>query len=383
MSKRLAIFLLVFFLTYGATHYYLFWKVHRAFPRMGWRNVPVAAFLAFMVTAPILARLLDRAGQVGAGRALGFVAYCWMAPVFWFLCLAALTDVWGLGVRVAALWKPAARQLIPAPRAALAVQGAIILAAVLWGVVEARSIRLVEITVHTPHLPPGSEPVRIVQIGDLHFGPTVGSGHLRKVAAVVKQARPDLLVSTGDLLDISFHNPDDDTAILASIDAPLGKFAVLGNHEFYAGLDSSIAFHEAAGLRLLRQEAVLAGGRVLVAGMDDPGDPHPRAKGAVNEGAILPPAHDRPPTILLKHRPQVDPASPGRFDVQLSGHTHGGQIFPFSLLVGLSFTYVTGLHSVGEGSFIYVTRGTGTWGPPMRLFARPEVTLIKLQPDQP
>ena len=384
MARRLAVFLLVFLLTYGSMHGYLFWKVHRAFPRLGWGRLPIVAFLALMLAAPILTRQLDHAGRLAAGRALGLVGYCWTAALFWFLCLAALTDVWGLAVRLAAVWTPAARQLIPGPRAALAVHGAIIVVAILWGLIEAQAVQLVEVTVRTPHLRPGSDSIRIVQIGDLHLGPTVGLAHVRKVVALVEEAQPDVFVSTGDLLDRSFHARDDETLLLASIEAPLGKFAVLGNHEFYVGLDSSIAFHKAAGLRLLRQEAVLAGGRVLMAGVDDPGHGGwPQDGARVNEDAILPPAHDRPATILLKHRPQIVPESLGRFDVQLSGHTHGGQIFPFRLVAGFYFKYWSGLHDVGGGSSIYVTRGCGTWGPPMRLFAPPDVTLIILEPDQP
>jgi len=376
-------FLLTFFLIYGGAHAYLFLKVHLAFPRMGWKRAPVVLFLVLMIAGPILTRQLDQAGYVGAGHALGFVAYCWFALLFWFLCLALLTDLWGAAVGLVGLLRPAARRLIPPRRAALLVQGAIILAASVWGVVEARSIRLVEVTVRTPHLAPGSEPVRIVQIGDMHIGPTVGKGRLRRVVALVEAARPDLLVSTGDMLDMSFESLDDETDLVAAIDAPLGKFAVLGNHDFYAGLDSSLAFHEAAGFTLLRQEAVLAGGRVLVAGVEDPGRRGMRERPAGAEDAILPPAGERPATILLKHRPEVEPTSLGRFDVQLSGHTHGGQIFPFTLAVGLGNSYVSGLHDLGRGSSIYVSRGSGTWGPPMRVFAPPEVTLITLEPAEP
>ncbi len=183
--------------------------------------------------------------------------------------------------------------------------------------------------------------------------------------------------------------------MLADVQAPLGKFAVLGNHEFYAGLSQSLAFHAAAGFTMLRQEHVAVTPQLILAGVDDPAGTHLSGSQEPDESNALPAlerrsatqaaaaADPRPFVILLKHRPDVHPSSLGRFDLQLSGHTHGGQIFPFHIVHRLIYKYHPGLTDLGGGSKLYLSRGAGTWGPPMRLFAPPEVTIIKLLPQEP
>jgi predicted MPP superfamily phosphohydrolase len=168
--------------------------------------------------------------------------------------------------------------------------------------------------------------------------------------------------------------------MLHEITPSLGKFAVTGNHEFYAGIDQALAFTAAAGFRVLRGEAVPVGDYLTVAGIDDPA-------GARREGAPLP---DEVPLLakaqrnrfllLLKHQPRIRPGAVGLFDLQLSGHVHKGQIFPFNLLTWLSYRIRCGLTELEGGSRLYTSRGTGTWGPPIRFLAPPEVTVITLTP---
>ncbi|MFO7900097.1 MAG: metallophosphoesterase, partial [Planctomycetota bacterium] len=168
--------------------------------------------------------------------------------------------------------------------------------------------------------------------------------------------------------------------LLASLDAPLGKYAVTGNHEFYTGIKQAEAFHQRAGFILLRGRSTLVDGRLWIGGVDDPaglrrsgGDVH------LNEGEALPGKHRWVASVLLKHRPLVDPRSVGRFDLQLSGHVHGGQIFPFVLFVAMTDSLLPGSHTF-DGSTVYVSRGAGTWGPPMRFLAPPAITVIDLAP---
>lgn len=379
MSK----FLLVFLLLYGGMNAYLFWHLRRAFPQMGWWLAAVAGLLVLMLLSPFLVRVSERAGRTGVARVLAIVGYSWMAILFWFCALALLADLWNLAMLGLSMWKSSASRLALPPRLGVAIIGVLIAAASIWSVHEALAIRLKEVTVRTPRLPAGSDPVRIVQIADLHLGLIVREGRLRRVLELVEQAEPDLLVSTGDLVDASFDSVAVEADLLAGARARLGKFAVLGNHESYAGSDNSLRFHEAAGLRVLRGESVLVDGMLRVAGVDGSGGWHTGIDSADNEDEALAAAGDRRATILLKHRPEVRETSLGRFDLQLSGHTHGGQIFPFNVFAAMANSYGPGLHNLDKGSFLYVSRGTGTWGPPMRLFQPPEVTLIILEPAGP
>lgn len=375
-------FLLAFLAVYGSANGYLFWKVCTAFPKLGRFRILLAAFLGLMVVSPVLARFLDVWGYARPAATLGLAGYCWMAVTLWFIVLGVTTDLWNLAVRTVALAAPRARAVLLPPRPALTAIGGIIALALAWGAVEARSIRTDNVTVELAHLPPGSRPIKLVQISDLHLEAHTGERRLLKAVRLIRQANPDILVSTGDLVDPSLRNADSLARLLRQIDPPLGKFAVLGNHEFYAGLVGSLAFHEACGFRVLRGESVAAGQVLRIAGVDDPAGRRVGKACFTDEDAALPDRQENAATILLKHRPRVAEGSLGRFDLQLSGHAHGGQIFPWHIISALQYRFYRGLHALPGGSSIYVSRGTGTWGPPLRLLSRPEVTVISLQPPR-
>ena len=377
------LFLLLFVGIYGAFHLYLLRKIQLAAGSARWILIPAALWCALMVAAPILVVMLERRALLGPAKILAWVGHTWIALIFWFCALGLVLEAWNLGVRIAAMAKPAAADWMLRPRPVLATLSGIVLALGVWAVFEAWNVRLVEVRLPTSRLPSGSEPIRIAQITDLHLSFTVGQRRLRRVVEIIRSADPDILVSTGDFTDLSLENSKGLAELLAEVETPLGKFAVMGNHEFYRGLENSRAFHETAGFRVLREDSVLVGGRLRMAGVDDPAGIRTGDDCYTNEDAALPKAADREYTVLLKHQPRVTQKSVGRFDLQLSGHIHGGQLFPFQWVVRLRYPFGPGLHQLGEGSALYVSRGTGTWGPPMRLFAPPEVTLVILEPRSP
>jgi len=170
--------------------------------------------------------------------------------------------------------------------------------------------------------------------------------------------------------------------ILQDFKPRLGKYAITGNHEFYAGISEAEEFTRKAGFQMLRGEGVTVDGLINIAGIDDPAG---RAAGQyrpVDEAELLGalPAHHF--TILLKHQPVVDGKALDLFDLQLSGHTHKGQIFPFSLITRLYFPLQTGFFQLSKLSCLRVSRGTGTWGPPIRFLSPPEVAVIDLVPTR-
>ena len=186
-------------------------------------------------------------------------------------------------------------------------------------------------------------------------------------------------MSTGDLVDGQLDGVEELAEILRGIPAPRGKIAVLGNHEYYAGIGRSIAFTRKSGFMLLRDESVTIDDAVRIAGVDDPAGAQYGRSGGAEEAALLGNRPDGRFTVLLKHRPQLDPASAGKFDLQLSGHTHHGQLFPFRLLTRLAYPLLAGDHPVPGGGILHVSRGTGTWGPPMRFLAPPEITVVEIE----
>jgi hypothetical protein len=248
-----------------------------------------------------------------------------------------------------------------------------------WGLVEAQGLHLRRVTIATPKLPPEVVRLRIVHFSDMHLGTLVGRRHLQRLVRLVAAQKPDLVVSTGDLVDGYIPRAGELAEVLARLPAALGKFAVTGNHEYYAGLDYALDFMRRAGFRVLRQEAASPAGLVNLAGVDDPG----WGKRLPDEAPVLAGLDHRRFTILLKHRPLPTPASRRWADLMLSGHTHGGQVWPFGYIVALVYPYLEGLYALGRGHRLNVSRGAGTWGPPLRLFTPPEVVVIDLVREQP
>ena len=372
-------FLLIFFAIYGAMHSYFFWKVCVAFPGLGHFRFLLAGVLFLLLLTPMLAHFLDRWRCVTLTKGVGYVSYAWMVAIFWFCALGVVWEGWNLGVRLVAVAAPGARAGLLPPRLTLAVSGGLIAVAFCWGLAEASGVRLQNITVEVPSLPGEMKELRLVQIADLHLSTLTDADRVARVVKLIQEARPDILVSTGDLVDAPLRDIEQFAGLLRDIRPPLGKFAVFGNHEFYTGLEESLAFHQAAGFQLLRGQSVTIGGAVRIAGVDDQAGGHGEREGPTDEDAILPPKGQAPATVLLKHQPRVTESSLGRFQLQLSGHTHGGQIFPFHLVIGSLYRYYRGSYDLPEGSRLYVSRGTGTWGAPVRVLSPPEVTVITLR----
>ncbi|MGZ6222845.1 MAG: metallophosphoesterase, partial [Syntrophales bacterium] len=185
-------------------------------------------------------------------------------------------------------------------------------------------------------------------------------------------------VSTGDLVDGQIDTLTEQAMLLRDVQPRYGKFAITGNHEFYAGLDQALDFTRAAGFAVLREEAIAVAGVINIAGVDDPTVDALGLPQEISETKLLSGLSHRNFTVLLKHRPVVDKDSVGHFDLQLSGHTHNGQIFPFNLVVRRFYQLITGYFNLPNDAHLYVSRGTGTWGPPIRFLSPPEITVIDL-----
>ena len=243
-----------------------------------------------------------------------------------------------------------------------------------------------ELRVAVPGLPPALAGTTIVQLTDLHIGATKSRNFARDVVRRTNALAPDVIVITGDLVEGRFGSVREDIIPLAGLRARLGVFMVTGNHEYYSGLHEWLPELHRLGIRVLRNEHVIMdaekGGGWELAGIEDWNGRSIEPDGGPDLARALAGHDPARPVILLSHQPRaIYPAAQAGVALVLSGHTHGGQIWPFSCLVRLQQPFLEGLHRVGRTQ-LYVSPGTGYWGPPMRLLTRAEIMRITLVSDQ-
>ena len=241
---------------------------------------------------------------------------------------------------------------------------------------------LLQLPVRLRRLDPAFRGFRIAVVSDIHLGPLAGRAHTERIVETINEAAPDLVAIVGDLVDATVGELGAAAEPLRDLASPEGTFFVTGNHEYFVEDTSSwLAELERLGVQLLRNEntAIRRGGAAFdLVGVNDVageqrGDPPDFGRALTGIDASR-------PTILLAHQPvQVSEAAARGVDLQLSGHTHGGQMWPFHYIVRLVQPSLAGLSTVNDTQ-LYVTRGAGFWGPPVRIGARPDVTVLSLEP---
>jgi predicted MPP superfamily phosphohydrolase len=384
---RIFIFITIILTLVVGIHYYLWARLVRD-PRLPapWGTVATGALCLLAISMP--AAMLIARRFPAAGRVVAWPASLWMGLMFLLLVAIAGADL----VRIVA-WLlrrgPQGPVGDPERRAALSriAAGA---ATALAGGVGALAIRealgpiaVKRVAVDLPRLPLAHDGFRIVQLTDVHVGPTIGRAFIEEIVRRTNALEPDLVAITGDLVDGSVADLGHAVAPLAELRARHGVYFVTGNHEYFSGAEPWLAELARLGVRALRNERVEIGtgaDAFDLAGVDDhSSDRYGGATAAEAMAQALGAREAGREVILLAHQPRsFNEAARYGVGLQLSGHTHGGQIWPFGLIVQLAQPFVAGLHKRGD-SQIYVSRGTGYWGPPMRLGAPAEVTEVVLR----
>lgn len=242
-----------------------------------------------------------------------------------------------------------------------------------------RGPRVKRVTVPLAKLPRGAHGFRIAVVSDIHLGPILGRAHTQRIVDTINSTQPDLIAVVGDLVDGSVKNLGPAVEPLAGLEAPHGSFFVTGNHEYFSDADAWVDHVRELGLRPLENERVEIPGFDLAGVNDVAGE----SEGAGPDFAKALDDRDRArASVLLAHQPVViDDAVRYGVDLQLSGHTHGGQLWPGSLIAGLANPTVAGLERYGDTQ-LYVSRGAGAWGPPVRIGAPSDITVVELASRQ-
>lgn len=366
------IFFLFFLLLYGGLNFYFFFKLKYILHLSDKAQCIVILLLIFLILAPIIIRLLEKVHLDTLARHIAYWGYLWMAFVFLFFFIQITFDVtkYALSFFSENLGNAQTRTIF------LGLALILSFSFVVYGYFDAQNLRVKKLEIYTDKLDPNMDKIRIVQLSDVHIGLIIRGNRLEKILQRVKNEKPDILVSTGDLLDGELDNIMPEAEQFAAIKTKYGKYAVTGNHEYYAGIEKALKFTKEAGFDVLRDKSKKVAGLNII-GLEDP-----TARRMGYAGKSISARHLFSQTtrhefvLLLKHQPTIK--KDVNFDLQLSGHTHGGQIFPFMVFTRIFFPENAGYHILTQNKSFYISKGTGTWGPPVRFLASPEITVIDL-----
>ncbi|MBS2030525.1 MAG: metallophosphoesterase [Deltaproteobacteria bacterium] len=379
-AAQIAIFLGISTLLVGSFHYYFWTRLVRdtalppPFARLG-----TLALIALAVSIPlafILGRVLDR-----PMAALSWIAFGWMG--IFFLMLVGLVAGELVRLVVATVTWAGDAPLDPERRLLLArgVAGAASAFATAAGATglyaTLRPVDVKRVEVALKKLPRALDGFTLAVISDVHLGPTIGAEFMEDVVKRMNALSPDLVAIAGDLVDGSVEELAAAAAPLQKLQAKHGVFFITGNHEYYSGAPEWLAHLRTLGIRTLENERVTVAEHLELAGCHDLAG---RSFGMGHDlDRALQGFDGSRPLVLLSHQPKTFPESAKKgVDLQISGHTHGGQIWPWGYLVKLQQGFLAGLSKLGDAQ-LYVSRGTGYWGPPMRLGAPAEITQITLR----
>lgn len=374
----MSFFPVVFIGTLAFCHVYVFWRFCTAFEQSAWRY-PVLLLIVLGLTSIFLR---PRLTKTAIGPAFANLMFAWLGFMAIMTIVLVCRDALFLALKLHDRVLHADWASVLAGARSIRIALSVGVLAFGYGLLEARQVRTTAITMPTDRLPPGTERVRVVAVSDVHLTARGDEARLRRLVRLVNSQKPDIVVMLGDLVDDWIIDRDELSAELGKIDAPMGKFAVTGNHELYSGMHQSIDFIRKSGLRLLHGECVTAG-PIDIVGVDDPA-----FRERVGIADAVRKANPNHFVLLLTHRPEAVGAAHGGFDLQLSGHTHGGQLLPARIVTGLLFGRGQGMTDLkntgsaeppnGKQSKLYLTNGAGYWGPPVRFLAPPEIVVLDI-----
>lgn len=356
------------------THSYVFWRLRAAFGG-GWWQVPVLLLFAGLAALLLLTRPPVRMAMPDV---LYQCAHLWLGIMMITTVTFAGVDALRLVLYVTDRATGAA-WLLPGARTAGML--ALVLSVGLSAYAYWRAMTPVpaHLTLTSPTLRAGSPPLRVVAISDMHLATVIGPERLERMTRVIAAQKPDVVALVGDIVDSDMRGKRQEEELLRGVVPAEGGFAVLGNHEAYRGVTQAEDFLTRSGYRVLRGTSVTVRD-IVIAGVDDPA----LGSSIQNEKALLQSLPQDRFILFLRHRPTNSPELAGLYDLQVAGHTHGGQIWPGRIFVRQVNGVSQGLSTISgdEGSsLLYVLNGAGFWGPPMRLGAQPDLLVLDIVPQ--
>jgi len=361
------IFIVIVLSVYSGMHGFVYWRLASGLSlspsqRLALKLILIAGGMLF-IAGEILSRLTPMVPLLYAGS-------------LWLGVISITLSVFLLELLLALLFPQQRRLLVLAALSiAFLISGFSAANAAFGPVVRALRISM-------PGLAPKLDGFSIVHLSDLHLGNLTSLKSLSRIVKQTNELQPDLICITGDTLDGDICSMERFCQLLGNLRARHGVIAITGNHEFYVGVDKFMELAKRSNWNVLRNQSQIIAGQLAIAGLEEDSAPRFKLPGPDLDQALsgIPPGM---PTVLLYHQPKRFPeAAASGVGLQLSGHTHAGQIPPMDLLVWLTYAYPSGLYPLGR-SYIHTSPGTGTWGPPMRFLSRSQIVKLTLVSSNP
>ncbi|MFN3567537.1 MAG: metallophosphoesterase [Caldimicrobium sp.] len=375
-------FAIIFLISYFLVYFYLYFKIIK----------PLKKFIVLKIFLVILAflgyvglfiwRYMEAKGNLFLSYWIGLFSLFWMGYVIYLFFLSLFFE---LGHLICKVFSRLLRSsLFYKGQGANLSMILLVLAFILsiYSYYETLNLKIEYFLVKTEKLPSYYPRVKILHISDVHLGPIMGLDKILLIKAVYEKEKPDIVLSTGDLVDGNMENREFLAKALADINPPFGKYAIFGNHEYYRGFSQAIEFTRKAGFQVIIDDTFpIENLNISLVGAEDNTCRFfnlCQSKSNHSDIELLKRADKNSFIIYLKHKPKLEEGAWKYFDLMLSGHTHGGLYYPIGKFF-LSFFYIAdrGLHKK-EKALLYVSKGVGTGGPPMRFLSPPDVAIIEL-----
>ena len=375
------IFLSIVLSILGAVNFYICLRGWQALPKESLIRVPYLVIFVFLAVSYFAGRVLERFSICAASECLIWIGSFWLGLLLYLFLGTLLCDLLRLVNWIAGIVPVPSDQYTRARQIAAAAVAVTAVIAILGGFYNTLHPRINRVVIDVPKAAGGKNTLDIALVTDVHLGTLIKNSHLQKMVDMVNVLRPDVVLLCGDIVDENLAPVIQNNLgeLLRTIRSRYGTYAVTGNHEYIGGVEAACRYLADHGVNVLRDRAVLVGGSFYLAGRED------RSIGQFNGGRRLPleellkQVDTARPVILMDHQPfRLSEAAGRGVDLQVSGHTHHGQLWPFNYITGMIYEVSRGLRMI-NGTNFYVSCGFGTWGPPVRIGAVPEVAHIQLR----
>lgn len=375
------IFFSIILILYALVNYYIFRRGLQAIPKDSvFRTVYIISFI-FLVSAYLVGRIIERNIHNIITENLVKIGSFWLAAMIYFLLIVVFLDVLRLINHFLPFFPVAIKNHYQTLKKYLLISSITVVSFVLFfGYVNALNSRIKIVDIKIDKYVDGLKTLKVVMVSDVHLGTIIGRERFSIIVDKINELNPDLVLFVGDLIDESIGPIVNDNIgrCIERINSSLGVFAVTGNHEFIGGAEPAIKYFNNHGLKFLRDTIAVVDNKIVLVGRED--RVKQRFTGIERKSLkeILPNIDNNKPIILMDHQPiNLDEAYLNKVDLQLSGHTHHGQIFPFNLITKKIYEISWGYKQKGT-THVYVSSGVGTWGPPIRTGNHPEIVLLNL-----